>query len=508
MEANGTDPASPPAAVVKILLVQPYYRPDYHNQFLWLNEPLALEYVGAGVRDRHHVAMVDMRFDHDLDGWLNRERPDVVAVTGYTIDAPAMHDILARVKRWRPETITVVGGHHATVIPEDFLEGDTDYIVLGEGVHTFAELIEALDSGSDITAIAGLALPRGDRVERTGSRAYTELDALPFPHRDLNLPWRERYFSAYLKPLASLRTSIGCPSRCNFCSLWRMTEGRYLRRTPEAIIEELAELDYAKYIFFVDDESLADAKRMEHLAELILERGIHKKYFMYGRAKTIAAFPRLIPLWKRAGLDMILIGMESFRDAELSDMNKRTTAATNEEAIRICREHDVNVNGQFIINPKYSKQDFRELAQYIHRIKVSHPTYSVLTPLPGTDLYDEERDNITVTDYNLFDLLHAVTPTRLPLKTFYKELSKLYFKTPSPLQTWENLRDWPKGERLATVKMVASLFWGVRSFHKDHRSDAGHLRLMESHKEGPIVASEDPHLLPKEGAPLHVTLTH
>jgi radical SAM superfamily enzyme YgiQ (UPF0313 family) len=287
-----------------------------------------------------------------------------------------------------------------------------------------------------------------------------------------------------------------------------MTEGRYLRRTPEAIIAELAELEYAKYIFFVDDESLADAKRMEHLAELILEQGIRKKYFMYGRAKTIAAFPRLIPLWKRAGLDMILIGVESFRDAELADMNKRTTAATNEEAIRICREHGVNVNGQFIVNPNYTRQDFRELARYIHRIKVSHPTYSVLTPLPGTDLYDEERERITVTDYNLFDLLHAVTPTALPLKTFYKELSKLYFKTPSPLQTWKNLHDWPKGERLATVKMVASLFWGVRGFHKDHVSDAGHLHLIESHKEGPTVESDDHHLLPEEGAPLHFTLSH
>jgi radical SAM superfamily enzyme YgiQ (UPF0313 family) len=493
---------------VKILLVQPYYRPDYHTQYLWLNEPLALEYVGAGVRDRHHVAMVDMRFDRDLDGWLDRERPDVVAITGYTIDAPAMHDILARVKRWRPETITVVGGHHATVIPEDFLDGTTDYIVLGEGVHTFAELIEAIDSGGDVTAIPGLAIPRGDHVARTGPRAYTDLDALPFPHRELNRPWRDRYFSAYLKPLASLRTSIGCPSRCNFCSLWRMTEGRYLRRTPEAIVEELTELDYAKYIFFVDDESLADARRMEHLAELILERGIRKKYFMYGRAKTIAAFPRLIPLWRRAGLDMILIGMESFRDTELADMNKRTTAATNEEAIRICREHRVNVNGQFIINPNYTKRDFRDLAKYIHRVKVSHPTYSVLTPLPGTDLYDEERGRITVTDYNLFDLLHAVTPTTLPLKAFYKELSKLYFRTPSPLQTWRNLHDWPKGERLATVKMVAGLFWGVRSFHKDHVSDAGHLRLVESHKDGPTVESDDRHLLPEKGAPLHFTLTH
>jgi len=475
---------------MKILLVQPYYRPDYHNQYLWLNEPLALEYVAGGIRDPHKVTMVDMRFDPDLEGWLARERPDVVATTGYTIDAPAMHDILARVKRWRPEVVTVVGGHHATVLPEDFLDGATDYVVLGEGVHTFAELIDALDSSSDPTAIPGLAIPEGDEVHYTVERAYGELDSLPFPARDLNQPWRSRYFSAYLKPLASLRTSIGCPSRCSFCALWRMTGGKYLRRDPERIVEELATLDDSQYVFLVDDESLADAKRMERLGHMILDAGIKKRYFMYGRAKTIEAHPKLMALWRQVGLDMILIGMESFRDAELADMNKRTTAATNEAAVRICNEAGINVNGQFIVNPDYSAADFRELARYVKRIHVSHPTYSVLTPLPGTDLFDQERDNLTTTDYHLFDLLHATIPTRLPLKRFYHELSKLYFTTPTPLQTWRNLQAWPPGQRWKTVRTVASLFWGVRNFARDHENETGSIRLPPPKVVEPITPGE------------------
>ena len=462
---------------MKILLVQPYYRPDYHNQYLWLNEPLALEYVAAGIPAPHSVTMLDMRFDPDLEGWLARERPDVVATTGYTIDAPAMHDILARVKRWRREVVTVVGGHHATVLPDDFRDGTTDYVVLGEGVHTFAELLEALDSGTDPGAIPGLAIPAGDAVRLTAERAYGELDSLPFPARALNQRWRSRYFSAYLKPLASLRTSIGCPSRCSFCALWRMTGGRYLRRDPERIVEELATLDANQRVFLVDDESLADAKRMEHLGHLILEAGIHKRYFMYGRAKTIEAHPKLMALWKQVGLDMILIGMESFRDADLADMNKRTTAATNEAAVRICNEAGIRVNGQFIVNPNYAAADFRALARYVKRIGVSHPTYSVLTPLPGTDLFDQERDHLTTTDYHLFDLLHATIPTRLPLKRFYRELSKLYFTTPSLLQTWRNLQAWPAGERWKTVRTVASLFWGVRNFARDHQQTTGAIRL-------------------------------
>ena len=99
-------------SMLKILFVQPYYQAVYHAHHLWIHEPLALEYVAAGIQNSHRAAMLDMRFDSDLEGCLNREKPDVVATTGYTMDFPAVLDILARTKVWCPETVTVVGGYH------------------------------------------------------------------------------------------------------------------------------------------------------------------------------------------------------------------------------------------------------------------------------------------------------------------------------------------------------------------------------------------------------------
>ena len=99
-----------------------------------------------------------------------------------------------------------------------------------------------------------------------------------------------------MKPLASIRTSKGCPHRCNFCALWKVAGGHYLKRSPECIVEELAQIE-EPYVFFADDESLVDAARMETQAHRIREAGIEKQYFLYGRSDTIARNPGLLELW-------------------------------------------------------------------------------------------------------------------------------------------------------------------------------------------------------------------
>ncbi len=111
-----------------------------------------------------------------------------------------------------------------------------------------------------------------------------------------------------MKPLASIRTSKGCPYRCNFCALWKLTGGRHLKRQPEKIVEELAGID-EPFVFFADDESLVDAARMKALARLIEQAGIDKKYFLYGRSDTIAKNGDLLKMWKDIGLSRVFVGL-------------------------------------------------------------------------------------------------------------------------------------------------------------------------------------------------------
>ena len=135
---------------MKILLIEPAKAPrSIGGEDVFIYEPLALEYVAAGVSKDHDVRILDMRLERNLAGALDDFRPDVVGLTSYTVHVNVVRKITEQIKKWNPDTLVVVGGHHATVVPGDFLSPSIDLIVAGEGVFIkvsaqfFAQLIQA-----------------------------------------------------------------------------------------------------------------------------------------------------------------------------------------------------------------------------------------------------------------------------------------------------------------------------------------------------------------------------
>ena len=255
---------------MKILLIEPAKAPlTIGGDDVFLYEPLALEYLAAGVAKDHEVRILDLRLEKNLQTVVSEFNPDVVGITAYTVHVNTVKKLFDQVKCWNPEVLTVVGGHHATVVPEDFLCSAIDLIVIGEGVFTFKEIVTSFERGETFESVPGVAFAKGDRLVRTEGQAVVDLDAVPFPDRQLTAKYRKHYYSEWMKPLASIRTSKGCPYRCNFCALWKIAGGRYLRRSPEKVVEELATID-EEFVFFADDESLVDARRMKTLAGLFM----------------------------------------------------------------------------------------------------------------------------------------------------------------------------------------------------------------------------------------------
>jgi radical SAM superfamily enzyme YgiQ (UPF0313 family) len=262
---------------VRILLIEPRKAPaTIGGEDVYLYEPLALEYLAAAVVRDHDVKILDMRLEEGWQEVLTHFRPDVVGITSYTVHVNSVRNFFDQIKRWNPQVLTVVGGHHATVAPEDFLSPSVDLIVLGEGVFTFQEIVTRFERGRGFDGIPGTAFARGGRLVKTDYTAKIDLDAFPFPNRELTAKYRAKYHSEWMRPLASVRTSKGCPYRCNFCALWKLTGGQYLKRKPERVVEELASLD-EEFIFFADDESLIDSARMRTLARRIKDAGIRKR---------------------------------------------------------------------------------------------------------------------------------------------------------------------------------------------------------------------------------------
>jgi radical SAM superfamily enzyme YgiQ (UPF0313 family) len=419
---------------VKILLVQPPPPPDYIGfRRTALPEPLALESIGAFAEADHDMRILDMRLGDDLQATLDEFQPDLVGVTCLTTEVYSAQDVLKKVKAWRPDAFTLAGGLHASLLPEDFHGDYVDAIVVGEGETTFKELLEALGDAPAKRARDALAKvdgltwrrPDGEWVLNPARKLLASLDALPIPARHLAERYASEYFFLFDQPHTLVATSRGCPFKCNFCSVWKFYHKKCRYQSAERVVAEV-EAVKTRTISFVDDNFLANVPRAHKIADLIRERGIKKEFGMQARTDTISKHPDLLKKWREVGLETVLIGFESASQEKLDSVAKGATIEQNERAMDILNALGVHMWGAFIVDPQFTQEDFRQLKAYREQKGIIYPQFTILTPLPGTDLYRERYGELVTHDYRLFDALHAVLPTRLARDEFYKQFAGLY----------------------------------------------------------------------------------
>jgi radical SAM superfamily enzyme YgiQ (UPF0313 family) len=421
---------------MKVLLVQPdsaVAKRSTPEEYRFFCEPLALEYLSAAAQDQGHVApILDLRVDpRSLEQALDDFQPDVVGTTGYSCDVPLMHDICRVVRQRLPECRIVVGGHHATQRPHDFFGPSVDFVMSGEGVHGFCDLLGRLAAGEPVDGIDGLWHAAGGTFTGGVVTGVRDLRGLPRPNRAATRPFRDRYGMGAMKSMASLRTSEGCPYRCSFCTIWTTMDGHYRQRPAEAVVEELAEID-ERGVFLIDDEPWVGARRMWDIYHAIKAAGIRKSYVAYCRVDSINRRRDLLEAWQEIGLHCLLVGIETVRPSELLDYNKAYGVAAAEEALAYARGQGLTIQGLFIVHPQWERKDFAALQRFIERHRIDHPTFTVLTPLPGTSTLGGLGENVVARtpdgelDWARFDLLHPVTETVLPAKEFERELTNLF----------------------------------------------------------------------------------
>jgi hopanoid C-3 methylase len=387
-------------------------------------EPLSLEYLGAAVKADHDVKVFDMRLEGGWDGLrkaIESFQPDVVGTGGDTCEANACKRVLALAKKLNPKTLTVVGGIHATTMPKDYLDPAIDLVCVNEGVFAFQEIVATFQKGGDFRAIHGLGVRDGDTLHLTPVRPMSDLDRLPQPARSLTAGVRGQYgFSLWGKHLALMRYTQGCVGRCDFCPSWAQTDKRYLKRSVDSMVEEMKAIQ-EPYIYFVCEESLLDTKHSLALAKAITQAKVNKRFGMPLRADTIAAKPEVIEAWAEAGLEDTIVGIEQATDEHLGDRGKTTRVKDTVEALKILKANHVACTGSMFFRPDFTREQFDQLVQFTIDLEIDCPQYFVLTPIPGTGLFDKSRDFLVEHNFDLWDFNHAVIPTTLPLKVFYEE---------------------------------------------------------------------------------------
>ena len=390
-----------------------------------MTEPLALEMLAACVPD-HETRILDLRIEDDLPAVLADFSPDLVGVTALTPEVYDAWEALRQVKVFSSDIFTLVGGHHATLIPKDFELDYVDAIALGEGEMPFTALVDALANGQTLANVPNLIWRCGDAFVRNETVATpVSMDSLPLPRRDLVERYRSEYFFLFDKPDTSVATGRGCPYRCNFCSVWKFHNGKTRQMCPQRVLQEVLAVD-TDHITFVDDNFLMNYRRETEIADLLRAEGINKRYSMECRTDSIVRHPDLVAKWTEIGLYAVLLGLEGASDRILQDVNKKNSAKVNDEAIRILQDHGIIIWGAFMVSPDWTEDDFKDLRDYVTAKQITHTQFTVLTPLPGTDLYQQSYDKLLTDDYRCYDTMHSVLPTRLPRERFYELFADLY----------------------------------------------------------------------------------
>jgi len=419
---------------MKILLVYPNSRDEVLG---WgtlgaIAEPLALEYLGAALKpDGHQVRILDLRFHpQELDDTLRTFAPDVVGVTGFSMHVLRGLAICRRAKEVCPSCLTIAGGHHATLLPEDFFEEQMDFVVSGEGTVPMRELVARLEAGRPVHDIPGLWSRRDGKFLSGGIQPELDLDTLVLPDRTLTERDRQHYFIDWMKPVALMRSTVGCPYRCNFCSLWKIMDGRYLKADVDRVVEDVRGVR-EEFVFLFDDEAFIDGPRMLRLAKALKDGGQHKRYFAYCRIDTLLREHDIMTAWREVGLERLFIGIEAYSPQGLADFNKKCSVAQVEAGLQAARELGLKVMAQFIVRPDFSKRDFQHLVRFIEHHKIEYPSFTILTPLPGTEAlttFDSvlERQPNGRPNWDLWDCQNVVVETRLPREQFWKEYHNLF----------------------------------------------------------------------------------
>ncbi len=349
-----------------LILINPANQ--YRRGFLLRKEsrqvPLGLGVVAALTPPGWKIILIDENFRD-----FKYRKADLVGITAFTSTVNRAYEIA---QEYRKNGVPVVlGGIHASSMPDEALQF-VDAVVIGEAESAWPKLISDFESGS---------------LQKIYNGGIPDISASPVPRHDLFHPGY--YF-------ASVQTSRGCPMDCDFCSVPGFNGHKYRLRNVETILDELEALPQ-KLIYFVDDNLIGYNKTAEDhavaLFEGMIRRGLKKEWFAQ-TSLNIAEKPEILKLAAKSGCRLLLIGIEAEKAEQLKDTNKKLNLKLGTDsyagAFKTIHKYGIGVLGAFIFGMESdTPQSLTERTDYIINSSVDVIQASVMTPLPGTRLFNK-----------------------------------------------------------------------------------------------------------------------
>ncbi|MEC7641288.1 MAG: radical SAM protein [Nitrospinota bacterium] len=384
-----------------------------------------LKYAGCEVKilDLPVERMLNPDFtDEELLTYIGRFKPKFMAMSVWSPTAAAAFELADTVKSRYPDIPLVFGGPHLTSFPEATLRRyqSIDIVAEGEGEATILELAEHFDKGEPtLKNILGIGYRvNGEPVFNASRPRLDDLNDLPLVDRSLfklegYLPLPQRYKRL---PTANLVTSRGCPYACTFCFEAGRFGLKFRAQSVERVIEEIQYLqrEYGvKEINFWDDIFLVNKKWIYAFCDAIEKENINISWTCESRVDHVN--PELLQRIAKAGCYSIFYGFEAGTDELLEDMEKGTTVEQNRQAAIWTEEAGIAIRASFILG---LPTETPEMGQKTIDFALSLPgldalTFSFATPHPGTELFNQVKDEINVDEDDYIHELSKYTQWEL-----------------------------------------------------------------------------------------------
>lgn len=350
-------------------------------------------------------------------------KPDIVGFTSDTFAFQKTKKIAIKIKN-KLKIPILIGGVHITAMPKSF-SYPFDIGSIGEGELTLLELIEIFlkhkkFNYTDLEKIDGLIYKKDKSVIKTSPRKLIKnIDDLPFPARELT-PMEDVYLKNQFnlfnsKRMVSIMTSRGCPYHCVFCGSPVQWGGARFH-SPEYVIKEIKFLIKTYNIdgiMFWDDLFIAPIERLKKLKNLIIKEKLNKKLVFFGYARANLITEDVCKILAKMNTKRLIFGLESGSPKILGYLKQHSvTVEDNKRAVDLCRKYKITSSSGYIVGtPGETVEDLKDTYNLMKNHPLDNTQIYILTPYPGTKIWEEAKKEKIVSDNMDFDKLFVQLPS-------------------------------------------------------------------------------------------------
>lgn len=382
-------------------------------------EPLGIEYLASYLESLGHACAVIQQRCEQRENMLTElieYKPDILGISAQAYNIDDALWFAGEAKKKMPELIVVIGGYHASAMPELVELLDVDYIIIGEGEVPFAELIEGISGKKQISDVPSLAYLDNGKV-RLNPRAprIDDLDALPLPKRNKSILAQCRMHGLmYPSPNKQINTGMitatrGCPYSCTFCCSQLIWQRKIKSRSPQKVADEL-EIMHDKFdvnaVFFCDLTFNANKKYAIELCEEIARRDVPIHFYAMCHLKGMDR--EIAEVMAAAKCTKIGFGVESFIETtryKMKDQCGMDLENTNKVFDEVSAA-GILTKAYFIIGFPWETHEMLSLLQDdISNLHADEIKATFYVPFPGTEGYEMHRALLNTTDWSQFTTL-------------------------------------------------------------------------------------------------------